>query len=185
MTSLLRRSPATLLRCGVIALAFVLSAASVSAQSPASDHGARSAATPSTSFIVTGAVNSPKTFSLEDLRREPVTTEQVYFSTGRGVVKASFTGVLLWTLLQTADIKTDPNARNDILHHVVVVSADDGYSVTLSAGELDPEFGAEPAIVAYAQDGKPLGDGGFARLILPGDKGGGRNIMRISRIEIR
>ena len=57
--------------------------------------------------------------------------------------------------------------------------------VALSLGELDPEFGAAQALIAYAQDGKPLGDSGFARLILPADKDGGRNVMRISAIEVR
>jgi hypothetical protein len=71
------------------------------------------------------------------------------------------------------------------LRRTVLVTAVDGYSAVLSLGELDPEFGAAQALVAYAQDDKPLGDSGFARLIMPADKGGGRNVMRISAIEVR
>jgi hypothetical protein len=65
------------------------------------------------------------------------------------------------------------------------VGSADGYSVALSLGELDPAYGAGQALIAYAQDAKPLGASGFARLILPADKDGGRNVMRISSIEVR
>jgi DMSO/TMAO reductase YedYZ molybdopterin-dependent catalytic subunit len=170
-------------------LAALLVAAGLGAQAQAPQHGTdhttRPAATPSTSFTIGGAVQTPRTVTLADLQKQPATTEAVYFSTGRGPVNASFTGVLLWTLLSEAGIKTDAAVRNDGLRRSVVVSAADGYSVILSLGELDPEFGAAQALVAYAQDGKPLGDSGFARLILPADKGGGRNVMRINAIEVR
>lgn len=140
----------------------------------------------SSRFEVSGQVGAPKTFELADLQAEPTTTETVYFNTGKGPVSATFTGVLLWTLLQELDLETDPAVRNDILRRVIVVTGTDGYRVALSAGELDPKFGGELAIVAYLQDGEPLGEnGGFARLIVPGDKAGGRNVASIAKIEVR
>ena len=144
------------------------------------------AATGSTSFRIVGAVRTSRAYAPDDLQREPATTEAVYFSTGKGAVRATFTGVLLWTLLQEAGIATDPAVKNDILRHTVAVTGSDGYRVVLSAGELDPEFGGELAILAYAQDGQSLGaNGGFARLIVPGDKGGGRNVSSVAEIEVR
>jgi DMSO/TMAO reductase YedYZ molybdopterin-dependent catalytic subunit len=176
-------------RLAGLGLTALLMAAGLGAQAQAPEHGtdhtARPAATPSTSFTIGGAVQTPRTVTLADLQKQPATTDAVYFSTGRGPVKASFTGVLLWTLLSEAGIKTDPSVKNDSLRRTVVVTAADGYGVALSLGELDPEFGAAQALIAYAQDGKPLGDSGFARLILPADKDGGRNVMRISAIEVR
>jgi len=75
--------------------------------------------------------------------------------------------------------------KNAKLRHTVMVSAADGCSVALSLGELDPAYGAGQALIAYAQDGKPLGPSGFARLFLPADKDGGRNVARIASIEVR
>jgi DMSO/TMAO reductase YedYZ molybdopterin-dependent catalytic subunit len=136
---------------------------------------------------IAGAVQNAATYRLSDLQAEPATTEAVYFNTGAGPVSATFTGVLLWTLLQKAVIKIDPSVKNDILRHAIAVIGTDGYSPVLSAGELAPNVGGELAIIAYAQDGKPLGpdQGGFARLIVPGDKVGGRNLSSVARIEVR
>jgi len=176
-------------RIAGLAVALLLAASGLAAMAQApqhgTDHATRPAATPSASFTIGGAVQNPKTIALADLQKQPATTASVYFSTGRGPVNARFTGVLLWTLLSEAGIKTDPAVRNDSLRRTVLVTAVDGYSAVLSLGELDPEFGAAQALVAYAQDDKPLGDSGFARLIMPADKGGGRNVMRISAIEVR
>ena len=148
---------------------------------------AEAAISPSKSFTIAGAVQTPKTYKRADLLREPVTTETVYFSTGAGPVQASYTGVLLWTLLQEVGIKANANIKNDILRHTVTLTATDGYQVVISAGEIDPAFGGEQAIVAYDQDGKPLTGttGGFARLVMPGDKAGGRAVQSITRIEVQ
>ena len=140
----------------------------------------------STSFGIVGAVRTPRMYTLGDLQREPATNEAVHFNTGKGPVSGTFTGVQLWALLQEVGIATDPAVKNDILRHTVTVTGTDGYRVVLSAGELDPEFGGELAIVAFARDGQLLGaNGGFARLIVPGDKGGGRKVASITEIEVR
>jgi DMSO/TMAO reductase YedYZ molybdopterin-dependent catalytic subunit len=165
-----------------VGLAALLLVTTARAQQPPAAHAP---ATPSTSVTVSGAVQHPKTLTLADLQNEPATTQSVFYVTGRGTVTASFTGVLLWTLLEAAEVKDDPAVKNAKLRHTVMVGAADGYSVALSLGELDPAYGAGQALIAYAQDGKPLGASGFARLILPADKDGGRNVMRISSIEVR
>lgn len=172
--------------CRLVGLLLTVHVAiAVAAPANADDPPARPRATPSTSFTIGGAVQTPLTFDLADLQKRSATTATVYFGTGRGPVTGSFTGVLLWTLLNDAGIKAEPGIKNDRLRRSVVVTATDGYSVTLSLGELDPEFGAAQALIAYAQDGKPLGDGGFARLIMPADKDAGRNVARITGIEVR
>jgi DMSO/TMAO reductase YedYZ molybdopterin-dependent catalytic subunit len=89
-------------------------------------------------------------------------------------------------LLQEAGIKTDPAVKNDIVRHIVTVTGSDGYGAVLSLGEIDPEFGGDQAIVAFAQDGKPLDEkSGFARLIIPGDKTAGRAVSGIATIEVK
>jgi len=150
----------------------------------AADSGAKQARADSLS--IGGAVEHPRSLALADLKREPVTTETVLLKTGKGVLKGTYTGVLLWTLLQEAVIKVSPERRNDVMRHTVIVSSSDGYTTVLSAAEIDPEFGGEQAIIAYAKDGRPLTDRrGFARLIFPGDKSAGRAVTGVASITVR
>ncbi len=147
---------------------------------------AAAAIPPSASFEITGAVHASRTYTPESLKAERATTAIVYFNTGGGAVSASFRGVLLWTLLGEAGIAADPAIKNDILRRTVTVTGSDGYRIVLSGGELAPNLGAEPVLVAYERDGAQLGaNEGFARLIVPGDKTGGRNVSSIVRIEVR
>lgn len=140
----------------------------------------------STSFAIGGAVRAPTRYTAETLKAQPATTAIVYFNTGKGPVSATFKGVLLWTLLQEAGIDAEPGVKNAILHRTVTVTGSDGYHVVLSGGELAPNVGGEPALVAYEQDGAPLAaEGGFARLVVPGDKTGGRAVSSIVSIEVR
>ena len=56
----------------------------------------------------------------------------------------------------------------------------------LAWGELDPDFGAQPVLVAWQRDGQPLGEGqGVARLVVPADKRGGRHVATVTRLELR
>lgn len=136
------------------------------------------------SISVGGAVDHPTDFTVADLRKLPATNETVFFHTGHGATTALFTGVSLWSLLQQVGIKTDPAVRNEMLHKYLVVAGSDGYYAVLALGEIHPEFGGEQVMVAYDQDGKPLGDGAV-RLIVPGDKGGGRDVMKLRSISVR
>jgi hypothetical protein len=48
-----------------------------------------------------------------------------------------------------------------------------------------PQFSGEQIIIAYQQDGQLLGADGFARMVVPGDKSGGRAVANIVRIDVR
>ena len=136
-------------------------------------------------FRLGGDVQYQQTYSLPLLAALPATKLDVFFYTGAGPVSASFTGVLLWDLLTTANVVTDPNIKNAILRKLVVVTGSDGYEAVFSAGELDPEFGGHQVIVAYLQDGVPLDStSGFARIITPNDKAGGRDVFDIVKIRV-
>jgi hypothetical protein len=80
-----------------------------------------------------------------------------------------------------------PNDSNTAkLRVTVMVTGADGYQVALGWGELDPEFGAAPILLAYLSDDKPMGDKqGMARLVVPGDKRGGRYVSTVKSIELR
>jgi hypothetical protein len=153
----------------------------------AADQGASGgSAVRADSISIDGAVEHPRTLTLADLKREQATTETVSLKTGRGVLTGSYTGVLLWTLLQQATIKISPNSKNDVIRRTIVVTSSDGYTAVLSAAEIDPEFGDDRALIAYAKDGQPLTDSrGFARLILPSDKEAARAISGVAGITVR
>jgi DMSO/TMAO reductase YedYZ molybdopterin-dependent catalytic subunit len=138
------------------------------------------------SISIDGAVEHSRSLTLSDLKHEPATTETVSLKTGKGVLTGTYSGVLLWALLQKSVIKVSPGSKNDVMRHTVVVTGSDGYSTVLSVAEIDPEFGNDQAIIAYAKDGQPLNDGrGFARLILPADKSAGRAISGVASITVR
>jgi len=107
-----------------------------------------------------------------------------YFAAG-AVTSQSFTGALLWDLLQSVGVIVDPNIKNDILRRIVIVTGSDGYQSTFGAGEINPTFGGSQIMVAYAANGQPLGQDGFARIVVPGDKAGGRFVSNIAKIEVR
>ena len=63
---------------------------------------------------------------------------------------------------------TNPAAKNDILNYYLLATGNDGYQAILSLGELDPMFGGagSPDLIAYMEDGAPLGSDGFARIVV-------------------
>lgn len=153
----------------------------LAADSAASDKTARA-----DSIAIGGAVEHPATLTLADLKRQPATTETVSLKTGKGMLTGSYTGVLLWTLLQQAAIEAPAGSKNYVIRRTIVVTSSDGYTAVLSVAEIDPEFGDDRAIIAYAKDGQPLTDArGFARLILPADKSAGRAISGVASITVQ
>lgn len=137
-------------------------------------------------FHVGGQVTNPKTYDLEDLQALPTTRVHDVFISGTDVSQGTFTGVLLWDLIEAAVVDVNPNQPNDLLRHYVLITASDCFETLYSIGELSPQFGgSQPVIVAFERDGALLGLGeGMARIINPGDKRGGRRIFNITRIRV-
>jgi DMSO/TMAO reductase YedYZ molybdopterin-dependent catalytic subunit len=117
----------------------------------------------------------------------PAETVDVSFQAGQGVTNATFTGTRLLNVFDAAGgaaLPTDGN--NAKLRVTVMVTGADGYQVAFGWGDLDPEFGAMPILLAYQQNGQPMGDKqGMARLVVPGDKRGGRYVARVKSIDLR
>jgi DMSO/TMAO reductase YedYZ molybdopterin-dependent catalytic subunit len=134
-------------------------------------------------FEISGEVQDRMTYDEESLRELPHSIENVTFLTKTGPQSGSFQGVLLWDLLKKSGIKSDP--RRDGQFQYVEVTATDCYQVVLALGEINPGFGGEQVLVADGENGAPLGsDTGFARLIVPGDKFGGRDAFWIKTIKV-
>lgn len=127
-----------------------------------------------------GKVKQPQHWTLDDLRKMPTEHIDVSYLTERGPVKASFTGVRLWALIQAAG-GIDDSGKGAELRHAIRITAKDGWVIVTSTGEIAPDFGDKQALVAFERDGKPLDD---FRMVMPGDKHGGRNAHDIVTINI-
>jgi DMSO/TMAO reductase YedYZ molybdopterin-dependent catalytic subunit len=138
------------------------------------------AAAQSPALSLEGKVKTPQRWSLDDLRKMPAEHADVTYQTEKGPVTASFTGVLLWSLIEAAGGIDDP-AKGAAVRHAIRITASDGYVVVTSTGEISPDFGNKGTLVAYERDGKPLAD---FRIVMPGDKHGGRNIHDIVTIAV-
>ena len=90
--------------------------------------------------------------------------------------------MLLWALLAEAG-GIDDSEKGAELRHTIKITGRDGYRVVISTGEIAPDFGGKRAMLAYERDGKDLGQAGL-RVVMPGDKRGGRFVRDVVRIEI-
>ena len=138
------------------------------------------AAGQSPTLMLEGKVRQPQRLTLADLKKMPAEHADVSYQTDRGPVSGSFTGVPLWSLIAAAG-GIDDGAKSPELRHAIRITAKDGYVVVTSSGEIAPDFGAKGVIVAYERDGKPLDD---FRIVMPGDKHGGRNVRDVVSINI-
>jgi len=163
--------------CRLAILCVILLLPLVAGRAAAADPGVGEA-----SLSLTGKVRHPQQFDLARLRGLPGQEVKVSFQTEHGVEGAGFDGVPLWTLLGEAGGIDDPE-KGAVLRHVLKVTGRDGYVVMLSTGEIAPDFGGKPALIACQRDGEPPGASGF-RLVMPGDKKGGRYVRDVVTIDV-
>jgi O-glycosyl hydrolase len=131
-------------------------------------------------LVLEGKLKQPQRWVLDDLKKMPAEHATVSYQTDRGMVTADFTGVLLWSLIATAG-GIDDSGKSPELRHAIRITAKDNYVIVTSTGEIAPDFGGKAALVAYERDGKPLDD---FRIVMPGDKHGGRNVRDVVSIKI-
>ena len=138
-------------------------------------------------FRLEGLVTNKKTFTLESLQQfTPSKVVVSFFSGSQGLVTKTYLGVLLSDLLNEAEVILDPSHKNDSLRKYLAITATDCYQVIVALAELLPTFGGQQVLIAYADgDGNPLTDEGMARLVVPGDKAGGRFVSNIVSIVVR
>lgn len=99
-----------------------------------------------------------------------------------GARSHSFEGPLLWTVLAQAGA-VDPAKFHGDVRSTVVLTGQDGYTAVLALGELSPEFENKQVILALRADGQPL-EPGHPRVVVPGDKRGGRGVHDLVRINV-
>ena len=130
-------------------------------------------------------VANPGVYNLPSIT--PTTTETVTYTAAGTSVTDTYTGINLWNLLNDAGGATVTAAKNDILSKYVVATGSDCYQAVFSLGEIDPNFGNQPVMVAYADTGGqlgPHGSDGLARMVVPGDQAGGRYVSELVDLKV-
>jgi hypothetical protein len=133
-------------------------------------------------ILISGPTGASVVVSADQVEQLPASSIAVSFETDRGHVQASFRGPTLWSLLLDAKMISSKKPRQHV-RGFVTITGQDGYTALVALGEIAPEFEGKNIILADAMGGKPLGDGHF-RLVVPGDKRGGRSVRDVTRISV-
>jgi len=138
-------------------------------------------------LLVDGQVLNPLSLTADNLRADyAAQTVDVSYLSGEDTVTASFTGALLWDVINAAQPNLNADLNNDKLSMYVVATGADGYQAVIAWGEIDPAYGNQPVLIAYDQDGAPLADDlGGLRLVVPADGHGGRYVRGVVNLSLR
>ncbi|HEY8290318.1 MAG TPA: hypothetical protein VIG49_13685 [Acetobacteraceae bacterium] len=139
------------------------------------------AASSSPVIIISGA-GSAASATAKDLAQLPITKVTVAFEGPHGSHPASFEGPLLWGVLEHFGAIDNAKPR-DQAHRAVLVTGRDGYTATLALGEIAPAFEGKQVILAEREGGHPI-DPAHLRIVVPGDKAGGRSVYDLVRIDV-
>ena len=130
---------------------------------------------------LSGGIKAPRTLALADLQALPAVTVEVAVAAAQGPRHITYTGALLWPLLQAA-APVDAPGHATQNQHVLMAQGSDGYAVAVAFGEIDPHLEGKQVLIAYLMDGNPLP---APRLVVPGDSHGGRAVHDLAAIEVR
>ncbi len=122
----------------------------------------------------------PAPMTDEAIAHLPPVKLTVGFDTEHGPRQAEFEGPLLWTVLDQAHA-VDPSKGRSHVRQIVTIAGSDGYTAVLALGEISPDFEGKQVILADRMDGKPLD---APRVVVPGDKHGGRSVHDVIRIAV-
>jgi hypothetical protein len=133
-------------------------------------------------ITVVDATGSAKTVTPDLLAQLPAVPVTVSFESEHGARQASFEGPLLWTLLNRLGA-VDVAAAREGVRQTLLISGRDGYTAVLALAEIAPAFEGKQVILAVRMNGELLEPGHF-RIVVPGDRRGGRSVRDFSRVEI-
>ena len=140
-----------------------------------------SAQDPAQTLQITGDVKTPLTLSADDLAKMPRSSVR---TTNNGM-ETVYEGVFLHEVLKKAGVPQGSELRGKALASYVLASAQDGYQVIFSLGELDPAFIDNEILLADTANGKPLfGAQGRFRLVVPKDKPGARSVRMLTKLDV-
>jgi hypothetical protein len=139
-------------------------------------------APPSSGLLVQRGGQASRAISSEHLAALPHFIQRVAFMTGRGEQQNEWAGPLLWDVL-VASGAVDPAKPAEQVHLSVRVTGADGYVAVIALAEIAPQFAGRPIQMADRMNGSVL-PGQALRLIVPGDRRGGRSVRDVVRVDI-
>ena len=135
-------------------------------------------------FRIEGAIAKPGDWSRERLEKEFAADLKTVAYTLKGE-KGEARCIPLLSLVQAAHLRLNAKIKNHPLAFVVIVRADDGYTVTFSMGELLPANGKREVWLALDRDGMPLDkDEAPVQLLVPEDEKSSRWVHGVASITI-
>jgi DMSO/TMAO reductase YedYZ molybdopterin-dependent catalytic subunit len=134
-------------------------------------------------FKIGGAVTTPMTVTLEDLKKMPRKT--LHVENAHAKRTEVYEGVPLEALLQKAGVPQGEQVRGAAMATYVLVEAADDYHVVFSLAELDSSFLDSEVLVADTMDGAPLTpDQGPFKLVAPHEKRPARSVKMVKSITV-
>ena len=137
------------------------------------------------SVVITGELDERVFLTFEQFEKLPLTSHNlsVMFQAGQAVETHTFTGFLLFDVMNFLKPQFDPDVKNDKLRFYVSATGTDDYQAIVAWGEFDPGFENKPILLAVTQDGKSLASEGI-RLVVPDDIRGGRYVSLIDTVRL-
>jgi len=135
------------------------------------------------SLKVSGAVSTPLSLTLDDLKKMPRKTLTV--TNPHEKKTETYEGVLLREILEKAGAPIGEQLRGAAMATYVLAEAEDGYRVVFSLAELDAGILDSEVMVADTMDGAPLGPKqGPLRLVAPHEKRPARWVRMLKSITV-
>ena len=128
---------------------------------------------------LSGAATTLSPAQLDDLPQGEATLHE-------GAKAAPYEGATLTSILREAGVPVGPRAHGAPMHAYVVVRGSDGYRITLSLAETDPEFRTGPIVLAEKKAGAPLdAREGPYRLVIGDDLKPWRAVKHVVAIDVK
>ncbi len=143
-------------------------------------------AVPPTSLTVSGGVERPSTWSVDDLKKRPAQQIGELRLPGKdGGKPAVLRGVRLRDLLDEAKIVS--RDHHTVKKLAIIATATDGYKVVFSWSELFNSPAGDSVLVLFERDGKPLGreEGPLALIAGKDLRTGPRHVKWLQAVEVR
>jgi ABC-type molybdate transport system substrate-binding protein len=136
----------------------------------------------SSGLLVQRAGQASRVMTSERVAALPSIAQRVGFMTEHGEQQREWTGPLLWDVL-VASGAIDPAKPAEQVRPAVRITGADGYAAVVALAELAPQFAGRPIQLADHMNGALLPDHAL-RLVVPGDRRGGRSVRDVVRIDI-
>lgn len=167
-------------------LCLVLITMLLTIQSPAFADAGKPPVSTSRGVSITGGVEHPATFSVDQLRQRPIgQIVSLQLTDKNAGTTSTVRGIRLHDLLDEARIVT--RDHNTVKKLAIIAGAADGYKVVFSWSELFNSPLGDSVLVLFERDGKPLPENEGPMALVSGKdiKTGPRHVKWLQAIEVR